>query len=263
MVHIDLDEASPENRIWLASGIAEQFGATLIGISGCMPVLPAIGSDDTGVERQKIAAAIAVKEQLFARLVKDAQHPKEWRFALDSPNNVVPREARAADLVVIGKDRTSNDPTRAIDPATTILRMGRPVLTVPHSVSSLKPKRVLVGWQDSRESRRAIQDALPLLQNADEVLLTQVCDLPPAEGAKTAISDVAQYLIRHRVTASAGVMLKAGGTTAEELMRVAQDEGVDLIVAGAYGHSRLGEWVFGGVTRELLASSPVCCLFSH
>ena len=115
MVHIDLDEASPENRIWLASGIAEQFGATLIGISGCMPVMPAIGSDDTDVERQKIATAIAVKEQLFARLVKDAQHPKEWRFALDSPNNVVPREARAADLVVIGKDRTSNDPTRAID----------------------------------------------------------------------------------------------------------------------------------------------------
>jgi nucleotide-binding universal stress UspA family protein len=55
----------------------------------------------------------------------------------------------------------------------------------------------------------------------------------------------------------------SGGTGCGRLIRLAQDEGADLIVAGAYGHSRLGEWMFGGMTRDLLATSPICCLMSH
>jgi len=268
MVHLDIDEATPENRIRLAADLAHQFNATLIGITACMPILPrgvepAVELHEAELERQKLSAEIAAKERLFIRLTKDTAGPKEWRSALDLPDKAVPREARAADLVIISKDQISDDPIRSLDPNAAILTMGCPVLAVPRTVSSLKPKRVLIAWQDARESRRAIKDALPFLHNADEVLVTQVCQLSPTDEAKKAVNDVVQYFLRHRIMASAGIMLRSSGTVAEELIRVAQYERIDLIVAGAYGHSRLGEWAFGGVTRELLASSPVCCLFSH
>ena len=75
--------------------------------------------------------------------------------------------------------------------------------------------------------------------------------------------DVARYLAGHRITTVAERVRPVDGTTVDSILRLAQDESADLIVAGAYGHSRLGEWVFGGVTQALLSQSPVCCLFSH
>lgn len=144
-----------------------------------------------------------------------------------------------------------------------LLRAGRPVLVVPPTVQSLRASKILIAWQDSREARRAVRDSLPLLEQADQILLTQICEQPDAGQAKASLHDVATYLSRHRIGVSPGIMLKAEGSVADELIRVAQLERIDLIVVGAYGHSRLGEWVFGGVTADLLARSPVCCLFSH
>jgi nucleotide-binding universal stress UspA family protein len=77
------------------------------------------------------------------------------------------------------------------------------------------------------------------------------------------MDDVARYLNRHRITGGPRVILHRDGSAAALLIRLAQDEGADLLVTGAYGHSRLGEWIFGGVTHELLATSPICCLMSH
>ena len=88
-----------------------------------------------------------------------------------------------------------------------------------------------------------------------------------ASGAQAAalehIDDVARYLTRHRISGGPRVIIRQEGLGAAQLIRLAQDEGGDLIVAGAYGHSRLGEWMFGGMTRDLLATSPICCLMSH
>ena len=75
--------------------------------------------------------------------------------------------------------------------------------------------------------------------------------------------DVARYLARHRITGGPQVILHRQGSGAAQLIKLAQEEGADLLVAGAYGHSRLGEWIFGGVTRDLLAQTPICCLMSH
>jgi nucleotide-binding universal stress UspA family protein len=75
--------------------------------------------------------------------------------------------------------------------------------------------------------------------------------------------DVARYLSLHRIEANRKVVLEQQGSGAEELIRVAEEERADLLVTGAYGHSRLGEWIFGGMTRQLLAKSPICCLMSH
>ena len=77
------------------------------------------------------------------------------------------------------------------------------------------------------------------------------------------VSDVVRYLDRHQVRADSRVLPLEEESVAKQLVRAAREEGADLLVAGAYGHSRLGEWVFAGITRELLTAAPICCLFCH
>ena len=169
------------------------------------------------------------------------------------------REARAADLLVIGRGRSEYD----ADPGVIVLRAGRPVLLVPDTAAALPLRRVVVAWKDTRECRRAVRDALPFLQQAKEVLLVEVGENKSESQAKNNLPDVAAYLVRHRVIVAAEVRRRPHGSVATELLHVVEEEKADLIVAGGYGHSRLGEWIFGGVTRELLTASPVCCMLSH
>jgi hypothetical protein len=89
------------------------------------------------------------------------------------------------------------------------------------------------------------------------------CESGEEAAAQEHIDDVARYLTRHRISGGPRIIIHQEGSGAAQLVRLAQDEGADLIVAGAYGHSRLGEWMFGGMTRDLLATSPICCLMSH
>jgi nucleotide-binding universal stress UspA family protein len=137
------------------------------------------------------------------------------------------------------------------------------VLVVPPGIDTLRAERVVIGWKDSREARRALQDSLPLLHEAKFVAVVEVCEKGIEAIARRRVDDVAGYLTRHRISVGSVLAAHAEGSVADELLRVAKAEGADLIVTGAYGHSRLGEWIFGGVTRDLLASSPVCCLLAN
>jgi nucleotide-binding universal stress UspA family protein len=101
------------------------------------------------------------------------------------------------------------------------------------------------------------------LQQAENVTVAGISEMNERGPGLQDLEDVAGYLARHGIEGVAVRVKPAEGTVAESLLRLAYDENSDLIVAGAYGHSRLGKWVFGGVTRELLAQSSVCCLFSH
>jgi nucleotide-binding universal stress UspA family protein len=91
----------------------------------------------------------------------------------------------------------------------------------------------------------------------------EACGPDDEKTALVRLGDVARYLSLHRIEGGPMVVLEQKGSGAEQLIRVAQEERADLLVTGAYGHSRLGEWIFGGMTRELLAKSPICCLMSH
>jgi nucleotide-binding universal stress UspA family protein len=137
------------------------------------------------------------------------------------------------------------------------------MLIVPPDVDTLKAERVLVGWKESREARRVLQDALPFLHEAKSVSIVEVCDHGMEASARGHLDDVVHYLARHRISVGSVAALPAKIGVADHLVDMAKSEGADLIVAGAYGHSRLGEWIFGGVTRDLLAASPVCCLVSN
>jgi nucleotide-binding universal stress UspA family protein len=267
MVHIDAERAS-EQRVDLAVGLARRFGAALIGVAGWSPGLgfgvggALIEADPTMRQAQEMTAQLDAAEKSFCAAA--AHVPQvEWRGRVGLPIDVVARESRAADLVIVARERASEGWLVPLDAGGTVLRLGRPMLAVPNGVDSLRARRIVVAWKDVREARRALSDALPFLQAADDVLVAEVFEQGDEAEAQKGLDDVIKYLRNHRVTVGAKVYLHTKGTVARELLRFASDERADLVVAGAYGHSRLGEWVFGGVTRELLAGSPICCLLSH
>jgi nucleotide-binding universal stress UspA family protein len=267
MVHFDAGPSS-QRRLKLAIDLANRFEAALIGVAG-RSYLPAfIANNGTAAderndgERREMTHLLAEIEKKFRAAAKQVTQV-EWRGRLEYANDLVPREARAADLVVIGHKQDARDLYYALDPAVIIVRVGRPILVVPDNVDSLAARRVVVAWKDTRESRRAVRDALPFLQAAKEVKIVEVSEQGTEAQSRQRIDDVADYLLRHGVAMAGKAYLHTERSAASELLRFVKDEQADLIVAGGYGHTRLGEWMFGGVTRDLLAGSPVCCLFSH
>jgi nucleotide-binding universal stress UspA family protein len=266
MVHVDVARDC-EQRVQLALGLAERFRAALIGVAG-LALRPAFAAGGVVVYHEptehECRAVTARLDDMGRRFRIKAQHLKEveWRTALELPYELVSREARAADLIIAGARHTGGSVHDLVDPGVILLRAGRPVLVVPDVVASIQLGCVVVAWKDTRECRRAVRDALPFLQRAKEVVILGIDEGQP-ETAKRHLSDVAGYLRRHGVVAAREVWRQARGPVGAELLHLVRDEDADLIVAGGYGHSRLGEWIFGGVTHELLTSSPVCCMLSH
>jgi nucleotide-binding universal stress UspA family protein len=262
MVHVDIEHDS-ERRVELAIGMADRLQAALIGVAGCA-LWPSFMAGDVGLSKsnqydfQKMMARFEQRGKKFRAQGRSLKQI-EWRSALESPGELLLREARAADLLVIGRGRSEYD----VEPGVIVLRAGRPVLLVPDAVAALPLRRVVVAWKDTRECRRAVRDALPFLQQAKEVLLVGMGEHGSQPQGKKDLADVAAYLVRHQVIVAAEVWRRPQRPVAAELLHIVEEERADLIVAGGYGHSRLGEWIFGGVTRELLTASPVCCLLSH
>ena len=243
--------------------MADRFQASLIGVAGCA-MWPAFVAGDVGLSKsgqydfQKVMARFEQRGNKFraqSRCLKQI----EWRSMLDSPTELLVREARAADLVIVGRRHSGAEH----DPGLILLRAGRPILLVPNTAAPLELRRVVVAWKDTRKCRRAVRDALPLLRQAKEVLLVEIGEHEAQSQAKKNLADVGAYLVRHRVIVADQVWRPPHGSVAAELFRFVEEENADLIVAGGYGHNRLGEFIFGGVTRELLAASPVCCILSH
>jgi nucleotide-binding universal stress UspA family protein len=266
MVHVDVD-ANVDGRIGIAAELAERFRAHLIGIGGRAPMAvfppdkPRNDKVPSDPHLRDMKALLDRKGQEFLAAVAKLNGRAEWRSELDFPTELVAREARAADLVIIGSKPTQ-DPFSALDPGTLLLRAGRPVLVVPEKVASLSLRHVAIAWKDAREARRAVLDALPFLQQAETVMIVEVIE-SGREQTLHGVKDVASYLARHGVKTIAERLRPAEVSAADSLLRFIEDENIGLIVAGAYGHSRLGEWAFGGVTRDFLAESPICCLCSH
>jgi nucleotide-binding universal stress UspA family protein len=266
MVHVDVVRDC-EPRVQLALALADRFQTTLIGVAG-LTLRPAFAAGGLVVYHEPTQddcrAVSARLDDLGRRFRTKGQHLKqvEWRTALELPYELVSREARAADLIIVGARHTGGNVHDLVDPGVILLRVGRPLLVVPDVVAPPQLRRAVVAWKETRECRRAVRDALPFLQRAEEVLILGIDEGRP-ETAKRHLSDVARYLRRHGVVVAREVWRQARGPIAAELLHLVRDEGADLIVAGGYGHSRLGEWIFGGVTHELLASSPICCLLSH
>ena len=267
MVYVEA-EGTPRERVRISADLARKFNATLIGISAqaMRPPITGDGIAATVVPDDNIPAIKAklVEKAKWFHLAAGADRSRIlWRPVIDFPVDAVAREARSADLIVIGPMPKAEDAYVSLDPGEAILRLGRPVLFVPGNVSVLQAEHVLIAWKDVREARRAVQDALPLLHEATRITVAEICEAGDEERAQARLDGVTAYLERHRIKGGPRVIMHREGSGADQLVRLAQEESADLLVSGAYGHSRLGEWVFGGVTRDLLANSPICCLMSH
>lgn len=269
LVYVDVD-GLPEQRVRIASELAAKFDAALIGFSA-RAVPPPFVAEEAIIELTTEAAdikqmrkALAKRGDWFRRIVGTDRQDVEWRTTLDLPCDALAREARCADLLIIGQQTEGrHDHHRTLDPGEVLLRLGRPALVVAPGVASLRVEHVVVAWKDTREARRAVLDAVPFLRAAKRVSVVEVCSRDEERNAVARIGDVVRYLSRHRITAESRPILHRDRSDADHLLQFALDEDADLLVAGAYGHSRLGEWIYGGMTRDILASSPLCCLMSH
>jgi nucleotide-binding universal stress UspA family protein len=264
MVYVDFDEAAGA-RVAAAAGLARRFNAALIGIAGwALRKIDPAGIPAAGPgSQEKITEQLEILGEKFRASVGKNAAGLEWRSSLNFPSEVIAGEAGAADIIVIGREPLPGDVYRTFDPGAIILTAGRPVLVVPPAVSSIAASQVLIAWKNTREARRAVRDALPFLKAAQSIGIAAVC-APGAEAATRAqMTDVAQYLARHRAApVKQHVVLAADAAEEGILLNLARDQKADLIVVGAYGRTRLSEWIFGGVTRHLLMTSTVPCLFS-
>ena len=158
--------------------------------------------------------------------------------------------------MIIGRNRHPYDPYRSTDSGALVLQTGRPVLTVPPEIQSLAAKRVVIAWKDTREARRAVQDALPFLQGANEIIVMEVIETGSEQDSVSRLKDVAGYLSRHGIAAVAEWVRPVEDSPSGGLIRVVEEQSIDLIVSGAYGHTRLGEWMFGGMNSRFADAKP-------
>jgi nucleotide-binding universal stress UspA family protein len=139
---------------------------------------------------------------------------------------------------------------------------GRDNLVVPAESDVLRAERILIAWKDTRESRRAVFDALPLLRLCQKAIVAEIDEDKDPDLANRRVEDVVSWLQCHGINAAAWSE-PVREAAAAQLESLAAEEAADLVVAGAYGHGRIREWVFGGVTQDFLRRSSRCHLLSH
>jgi nucleotide-binding universal stress UspA family protein len=272
MVHAEGESPASDGRVALAMDLARRFGASLIGVAAeglqPPPVDPFGGGVFVGeiidAEEERVQSDLQAARDRFGTLTRATELGTEWRSAVGAPTEFIAREARSADLIVIGREPSrSGAGPQSPDPGDLLMHAGRPLLVVPPGARQLLAERIVVAWKDTREARRAVWDALPFMTRAAAVYLTEVAAETELEGAVARVDEVVRHLRAHGVAAEGEAHSRRAATVADELILVAEQHGADLIVAGGYGHARLREWVFGGVTADLLRHCPKCCLLSH
>jgi nucleotide-binding universal stress UspA family protein len=276
LVHLDTTPRCA-TRLELAARLAVREGAHLTGLhvidvpsanyfyGAAMPFVAA--NPEEIVERIRVEGTEASRpvEAAFRDCLRRNGIEGEWRLAEGSPAVTVALHARYADLTVVGQPNRDEPQDADAVTVTTVMTSGRPVLAVPFAGDfPTIGERVLVAWNASREAARAVNDALPLLRGAKQVT---VLAINPQRGVgghgDVPAADIALHLARHGLRAEAAHTVARDISDGEALLSYAADVGADLIVAGAYGHSRARELVFGGVTQTLITEMTAPVLLSH
>lgn len=259
----------------IASRIAERSNAHLIGFNvshalAHAPVTPTLlGPEDFAAFQVIDEEQAAGLKAAFDEATRNRAFIAEWRnveLVGTDPITGVVEHGRAADLIVVSQSDPDWEMSGFFDaPERLALESGRPVLVVPYAGTfDTFGKRIMVAWSGKRESARAVFDALPLLKAAEAVtLLCVVGSNAEGESGQLPGAEIAASLARHgvKVTIQKTVADEIG--VADEVLARLADQGSDLLVMGAYGHSRLREMVFGGVTRHILNHMTVPTLMSH
>lgn len=261
-------------RLELAFGCAQTFNAHLVGLFALSePRYPSYALAEAGAAVEEAARRIRsqsakkAEEAFRAAASRAGRSEVEWRASGDDALEATRVSARYADLVIVGQHDENAKIDAGVSPnfaEELVLTAGRPVLTVPYAGKfSSMGKRVLVAWNASRESARAVHDALPFLQKAD---LVQVVAFNPSKGDEHGDvpgADIGLMLARHGVRVQAAQQHAEGLDIGSQILSRAADVDADMIVMGAYGHSRMRELVLGGATRTIFEAMTVPVLLSH
>jgi len=260
LVHVDID-AQNDALFELTRDLATRLDARVIGICACQPLQvryfgePNLMAQLFEEDRTEIENQVRLAEERFLAGFHDHVREIGWRSTITfgSIAAYIAREARAADLIIIDPNNFSEriDPLRRLSVEDFIMRVGRPILLTAPRQPKLHLDHVVVGWKDSAESQRAISAALPLLRHAGLVTVAEVAQGADLDQARERVQDVTLYLKHHGIKAEPhAAWLDSDATLGLEVL--AKDIKAGLVIGGAFGHSRLREWVFGGVTRDLL-----------
>jgi nucleotide-binding universal stress UspA family protein len=270
MVHADLGAPSAA-LLHVAAEMAALFKARVIGIAVCQPLMLAYGdgymsADVIDQDQRQMELETDQAEAQFRAALGGKDIALEWRSStgLAVLSDYVAEQGRAADLILVSPEPRggSIESSRHLSLGELVMRVGRPVLVVPPDIAALDLASVMVAWKDTRETRRAITDALPLLKRAGRVVVAEVADAQELEASRARLADVVAWLALHGVRAERHASASAGDDGAR-LEAIAREYEAGVMVAGAYGHSRVREWVLGGVTRGLLRGGGRCSLLSH
>lgn len=212
----------------------------------------------------EIAARAAMERfsETSARACVTAE-PRLVSTTLADAGKAFGRIARRFDLAVVDQAKPNGSAVDATIPEGAMFESGRPVIIVPYiQTAPLTLDRVMVCWDGSRAAARAVADAMPLLERAKNVEVVIVTNergkQKELEGA-----DIGQHLARHGIKVEVTRIMRGDLDVADALLSHSADSGADFIVMGGYGHSRLREFVLGGVTRKILQCMPVPALMSH
>ena len=277
LLHLDHDRQNGV-RLDLCLGLARDLGAHLIGLHVTpVPMLPyvygevsvaGLGPDFLETQRAHAAERAAPLRAAFEAAGARDGLSFEWRTDEGDAGPVVARHARYADLTVVGQTEPEALETvlGARLPEQVALGGGGPTLMVPYAGAfgaGGLGRRPLVAWNGSREAARALHDALPLLRaRAEQVIVLEV-DPPDDGGPGLRAMEAAKVLARHGLKVDAQYTVSGGLPAGDVLLSRLSDFGCDLLVMGAYGHSRARELVLGGATRSLLDHMTVPVLMAH
>jgi nucleotide-binding universal stress UspA family protein len=201
---------------------------------------------------------------MFEDTVRRHGIQSEWR-SLPFLSSEVGVHAYYADLVVVTRpDRVSQTAGPPNLAESLVLSSGRPIILFPPRGTVTRVRRILVAWNPTREAIRAVADAMPLLVRAEEVevLVADPQHHPESHGQEPG-ADIARHLARHDVKVEVRRLSSGGQDVGHLLLSQAAAFGADLLVMGAYGHSQLNEWMFGGVTRTVLYEAGLPVLMSR
>lgn len=271
LVQLDAGRASPA-RLAYAMALAQAHKAHLSALSlVAEPYIPAavgVSVPPEVIRQQREMAEAEAAEQLDAAeaAAQKAGVPLETRHetvSVDRLAESLARQARHADMLIVGQPEPDSGDLFVGEAA--FMDSGRPALMVPYiGTEARAPRRIMCAWNGTREAARAVNDALPLLEAAQAVIVLVVDPqrhrrlIGEAPGA-----DIATHLARHGVKVEVKTVQAGDLGIGDVLLSAVSDDGIDLLVMGGYGHSRLRETVLGGATAHILRHMTVPVLLSH
>jgi nucleotide-binding universal stress UspA family protein len=255
-----------------AVSVAAALQAHLTGIAFIYdPVVPISG---TGyIPADVIESQRADNETAAEAAIKDfttatdragiSAEPQMLTASLTGAGDQFARMARRFDLAIVGQAQPEMSTMEQIIGETTLFESGRPMIMVPYiQKAPFKTNNVIICWDGSRTAARAVADAIPILSKSSRI---EIVSVTSERGKEDEIegADIGQHLARHGLKVDVHRISRGNIDVADALLSHAADSSADLMVMGGYGHSRLREFVLGGVTRSIFQSMTLPVLLSH